>query len=50
MGLFLGVAYAALLPVISYLDPAQAKINTQQNAVPLLWAFVANGCDQLRSM
>ena len=37
MGLFFGVAYAALLPVINYLDPAQAKINTQQNAVPLLY-------------
>ena len=37
MALFLGVAYAALLPVITYLSPAQAKINTQQNAVPLLY-------------
>jgi hypothetical protein len=35
--LFLGVAYAALVPVLSYLSPAQAKINTQQNAVPLLY-------------
>lgn len=35
--LFLGVAYAALLPVFAYLSPAQAKINTQQNAVPLLY-------------
>ena len=37
MALFFGVAYAALLPVITYLSPAQAKINTQQNAVPLLY-------------
>jgi len=35
--LFMGVAFAALLPVISFLSPAQAKINTQQNAVPLLY-------------
>ncbi len=37
LGLFLGIAYAALLPVMWYLSPAQAKINTQQNAVPLLY-------------
>jgi len=35
--LFMGVAFAALLPVISFLSPAQAKVNTQQNAVPLLY-------------
>ncbi len=35
--LFFGVAYSALLPVLVYLSPAQAKINTQQNAVPLLY-------------
>ena len=35
--LFLGVAYAALVPLLSYLSTAQAKINTQQNAVPLLY-------------
>ena len=35
--LFFGIAYAVLLPVLSYLSPAQAKINTQQNAVPLLY-------------
>jgi prepilin-type N-terminal cleavage/methylation domain-containing protein len=35
--LFFGIAYAALLPVLTYLSPAQAKINTQQNAVPLLY-------------
>jgi prepilin-type N-terminal cleavage/methylation domain-containing protein len=35
--LFFAIAYAALLPVITYLSPAQAKINTQQNAVPLLY-------------
>ena len=35
--LFMGVAFAALFPVLSYLSPAQAKINTQQNAVPLLY-------------
>jgi prepilin-type N-terminal cleavage/methylation domain-containing protein len=35
--LFFGVAYSALLPVLTYLSPAQAKINTQQNAVPLLY-------------
>jgi len=35
--LFLGIAYAALVPVLSYIGPAQAKINTQQNAVPLLY-------------
>jgi hypothetical protein len=35
--LFFGIAYSALLPVISYLSPAQAKVNTQQNAVPLLY-------------
>jgi len=37
MALLFAVAYAALLPVLHYLDPAQAKINTQQNAVPLLY-------------
>ena len=35
--LFMGVAYSALLPVLTYLSPAQAKVNTQQNAVPLLY-------------
>lgn len=35
--LFFGIAYAALIPVIWYLSPAQAKINTQQNAEPLLY-------------
>lgn len=35
--LFFAIAYAALLPVLSYLNPAQAKINTVQNAVPLLY-------------
>jgi prepilin-type N-terminal cleavage/methylation domain-containing protein len=35
--LFMGVAFATLFPLLSYLSPAQAKINTQQNAVPLLY-------------
>jgi len=35
--LFFGIAYSALLPVLTFLSPAQAKINTQQNAVPLLY-------------
>lgn len=35
--LFFGIAFAALLPVLAYLSPAQAKINTQENAVPLLY-------------
>ena len=35
--LFFGIAFAVLLPLLAYLDPAQAKINTQQNAVPLLY-------------
>lgn len=37
LALFFGIAFAVLLPVLAYLDPAQAKINTQQNAVPLLY-------------
>jgi prepilin-type N-terminal cleavage/methylation domain-containing protein len=35
--LFFGIAFAVLLPVLAYLSPAQAKINTQENAVPLLY-------------
>ena len=35
--LFMGIAFAVLFPMVSYLSPAQAKINTQQNAVPLLY-------------
>jgi prepilin-type N-terminal cleavage/methylation domain-containing protein len=35
--LLFGVAFGALVPVFVYLSPAQAKVATQQNAVPLLY-------------
>ena len=37
LALFLIVALAALFPVLNYLSASQAKIDTQSNAVPVLY-------------